>query len=135
MSRFLLDTCVISDFIKGEPGTLHALKSCRPADTAISAITMFEIDYGLALNPQRAKKIASLITGLTQSIQILPFTGATGRYAADIRAELKRKGTPIGPYDVLIAGTALEHELTLVTANTGEFSRLEQLDLIDWRQE
>lgn len=134
MSKFLLDTCVISDFIKGEPGTLQAMKSCQPADTSISALTMFEIDYGLALNPRRAKKIGSLISALVLSIKVLPFNETTGKYAADIRAALKQKGTPIGPYDVLIAGTALEYGLTLVTANGEEFSRVKTLKLVNWRQ-
>lgn len=133
MSKFLLDTCVISDFIKGEPGTLQAIKSCQPADTSISAITMFEIDYGMALNPERAKKIGALISALILSINILPFTENTGKCAAEIRATLKQKGTPIGPYDVLIAGTALAHGLTLVTANSEEFSRVKKLDLVNWR--
>jgi len=133
MSKFLLDTCVISDFIKGEPGTLQAIKSCQPADTSISAITMFEIDYGMALNPARAKKIGSLISALIRSIKILPFNENTGKFAAEVRATLKQKGTPIGPYDVLIAGTALAYELTLVTANSDEFSRVKKLDLVNWR--
>ncbi|MFV2057746.1 MAG: type II toxin-antitoxin system VapC family toxin [Thiohalomonadales bacterium] len=133
MSKFLLDTCVISDFIKGEPGTLQALKSCQPADTSISAITMFEIDYGLALNPTRAKKISTLISALVLSIEILPFTQDTGKYAADVRSILKQKGKPIGPYDLLISGTALEHGLTLVTANDVEFSSVKKLELVNWR--
>jgi len=133
MSKYLLDTCVISDFIKGEPGTIQTLKSCPPAETAISAITMFEIDYGLALNPKRAKKISSLISALVLSVEILPFNQITGKYAADIRAKLKKIGRPIGPYDVLIAGTALEYGLILVTANIEEFSRVKKLDVINWR--
>jgi len=129
MSKYLLDTCVISDFIKGEPGTIQTLKSCQPAETAISAATMFEIDYGLALNPKRAKKISALISALVSSIEILPFNQITGKYATDIRAKQKKIGRPIGPYDVLIAGTALENGLILVTANIEEFSRVKKLDL------
>jgi tRNA(fMet)-specific endonuclease VapC len=50
----------------------------------------------------------------------------------DIRADLARKGTPIGPYDLQIAAIALANNLTLVTHNTGEFSRVPNLQLIDW---
>ena len=132
-SRYLLDTCVISDFVKGEHGTLTSLKDQQPADLAISAITHFELDYGLALNPARGKKISQIITTLTQSVLVLPFTEKTGKYAAQIRADLKNKGMPIGFYDVLIAGCALEHGLTLVTANTDEFSRVSGLALENWR--
>jgi tRNA(fMet)-specific endonuclease VapC len=55
--RYLLDTCVISDFIKGEPGTLIRLKQTPPNDIAVSIITVMELRYGLALNPQRAQKV------------------------------------------------------------------------------
>lgn len=54
--RYLLDTCVISDFVKGEPGTQTRLKRTLPTDIAISSITVMELHYGLALNPQRAQK-------------------------------------------------------------------------------
>jgi hypothetical protein len=54
--RYLLDTCVISDFIKGEAGTTARLRQTPPVDIAISAVTVMELRYGLALNPQRAQK-------------------------------------------------------------------------------
>jgi predicted nucleic acid-binding protein len=60
--RYLLDTCVISDFIKGEPGTQARLKQTPPIDFAVSVITEMELRYGLQLNPQRAPKIEPLIT-------------------------------------------------------------------------
>nr|WP_297085667.1 PIN domain-containing protein [Thermoleptolyngbya sp. C42_A2020_037] len=55
--QYLLDTCVIRDFIKGEPGTKVSLKQTPPVDIAVSAITVMELCYGLALNPQRAQKV------------------------------------------------------------------------------
>ncbi len=55
--RYLLDTCVISDFIKGEAGTTARLRQTPPVDIAISAVTVMELRYGLALNPQRAQKV------------------------------------------------------------------------------
>ena len=69
--RYLLDTCVISDFIKGEAGTTVRLRQTPPVDIAISAVTVMELRYGLALNPQRAQKvepaIASILSSLTSS--------------------------------------------------------------------
>ncbi len=59
--RYLLDTCVISDFIKGEAGTQVRLKQTPPVDIAISAVTVMELRYGLVLNPQRAQKIEPTI--------------------------------------------------------------------------
>ena len=63
---------------------------------------------------------------------MLSFDEEDARISGEIRAQLAKKGTPIGPYDVLIAGQALARGLTLVTANTREFSRVEGLRLVDW---
>ncbi|MEM6868674.1 MAG: type II toxin-antitoxin system VapC family toxin [Cyanobacteria bacterium P01_C01_bin.121] len=132
--RYLLDTCVISDFIKGEAGTLARLKQTPPADIAISTITVMELRYGLALNPQRAQKIEPAITSMLSSVAILPFTKTEAEQAAQIRAVLKSQGQPIGAYDILIAATALQHDLIMVTANQREFERVANLQIENWRQ-
>ncbi|GAP97331.1 type II toxin-antitoxin system VapC family toxin [Leptolyngbya sp. NIES-2104] len=132
--RYLLDTCVISDFIKGETNTQSRLRQTSPADIAVSSITVMELRYGLALNPQRAQKIEPTIVSLLTSITILPFTAAEAEQAAQIRATLKTQGQQIGAYDVLIAATALEHNLIMVTSNQREFVRVPNLQLENWRQ-
>lgn len=132
--RYLLDTCVISDFVKGESGTVARLKQVPPADIAISSISVMELRYGLRLNPQRVQKIESVISGILSSITILPFGNAEAEQAAKIRAVLKPKGQPIGAYDVLIAATALQHRLIMVTANQREFDRISDLQTENWRQ-
>lgn len=70
---YLLDTCVISDFVKGEENTLKRFKSISPADIFVSSLTVMEVKYGLAVNPQRAVKIQPLIETILNSITILPF--------------------------------------------------------------
>ncbi|MEL7505144.1 MAG: type II toxin-antitoxin system VapC family toxin [Cyanobacteria bacterium J06554_6] len=132
--RYLLDTCVISDFVKGEGGTTAKLKQTSPADIAISAISVMELRYGLLLNPQRVQKIEPVISSLLSSISILPFGTAEAEQAAKIRAVLKPLGQPIGAYDVLIAATALQHSLIMVTANQREFNRISGLQTENWRQ-
>lgn len=132
--RYLLDTCVISDFVKGEAGTILKLKQTSPPDVAISAITVMELRYGLALNPQRAQKVEPVIDGLLSSATILPFSTEEAEQAAQIRADLKAQGRPIGPYDVLIAATALRHHLIMVTSNQREFERVPGLSIDNWRQ-
>ncbi len=131
--KYLLDTCVISDFIKGEATTTKNLKQTSPLEIAVSTITVMELRYGLALNPQRAKKIESAIASFLASVNILPFSSGTATQAAQIRATLKSQGQPIGAYDVLIAATALEHNLIMVTANQREFERVPDLKLENWR--
>jgi tRNA(fMet)-specific endonuclease VapC len=131
--RYLLDTCVISDFIKGEPGTQIRLKQTPRAAVAVSDITVMELRYGLLSNPQRAQKIESSIAAFLASISILPFTTAEAEQAAQVRAILRSQGQPIGPYDVLIAATALQHQLIMVTANQREFDRVPGLQTENWR--
>jgi tRNA(fMet)-specific endonuclease VapC len=132
--RYLLDTCVISDFIKGEAGTITRLKQTPPADVAISAITVMELRYGLALNPQRAQKIEPAIASILASANILSFSNAEAEQAAQIRAALKSQGQPIGAYDILIAATALQHNLIMATSNQREFERVVNLQIENWRK-
>lgn len=131
--RYMLDTCVISDFIKGESGTQTRIKQTPPTDIAISVITLMELQYGLLLNPQRAQKIEPMMTSFLSSVTILPFANPESEKAAEIRALLKTQGQPIGPYDVLIAATALQHQLIMVTANQREFDRVPGLQTENWR--
>lgn len=131
---YLLDTCVISDFVKGLPATLERIKETSPDLIAVSAISRMEIEYGLNLNPERARKIVPVLQAFLASIRVLPFGETDAQVAGTIRASLQRQGTPIGSYDVLIAGTALAQGLTLVTSNTGEFSRVGGLSIEDWRE-
>ncbi|MGG6268846.1 type II toxin-antitoxin system VapC family toxin [Leptolyngbya sp. AN03gr2] len=132
--QYLLDTCVISDFIKGEPGTQTRLKQTPPSDIAVSSITVMELRYGLLNNPQRARKIEPTITSFLASVTVLAFSSAEAEQASQIRAVLKTQGQPIGAYDVLIAATALQHNLLMVTANQREFDRVPGLQTANWRQ-
>ena len=131
--RYLLDTCVISDFIKGEAGTKTRLKQTLPVDIAVSAITVMELRYGLALNSQRAQKVEPAISSFLSSVTILAFSTLEAEQAAQIRAVLKSQGQPIGAYDVLIAATALQHKLLMITANQKEFDRVPNLQTENWR--
>ena len=131
--RYLLDTCVISDFIKGEAGTKTRLKQALPVDIAVSAITVMELRYGLALNSQRAQKVEPAISSFLSSVTILAFSTLEAEQAAQIRAVLKSQGQPIGAYDVLIAATALQHKLLMITANQKEFDRVPNLQTENWR--
>lgn len=130
---YLLDTCVVSDFVKGEKNTLKRLKSTSKTEIAISSITVMEVKYGLAMNPQRALKIQPVIETFLNSITILPFGLLEAEQAAQIRNFLKQAGSPIGAYDVLIAATALIHNNTVITSNIREFQRVPNLSIENWR--
>ncbi|MGH1394575.1 MAG: type II toxin-antitoxin system VapC family toxin [Trichormus sp.] len=133
MMGYLLDTCVISDFVKGDKNTLHRLKSSNPVDIFISCLTLMEVNYGLAINPQRAIKIKPLIETLLTTITIVSFGAEEAEQAAQIRSILKTAGNPIGAYDVLIASTARTHNHIIVTSNVREFQRVPELKIENWR--
>ncbi len=131
--RYLLDTCVLSDFARGEASTLARIKQASPGNLAISAVTEMEIDYGLRLNPRLARKLKPVIDAFVEAVTVLPYDRAAAHATSELRAILKRSGRPLGAYDALIAGTALAEELILVTSNVREFSRVTVLRLEDWR--
>lgn len=132
--KFLLDTCTVSDLVKGEPGVLARIKGTTPDLVAISVITRMEIEFGLLLNPARARKIAPMLSAFLESIAVLPFEEADAMAAAAIRAALHKRGQPIGAYDIQIAGCGMARSLTVVTSNEGEFRRVSGLHVENWRQ-
>ena len=102
------------------------------ATLAISSIVLFELRYGAAKSarPERnAQRIADFLAG---PIEVLPFESADAEEAGDIRAALERVGTPIGPYDLLVAAQARRRDALLVTANEREFARVPRLKFEDW---
>jgi tRNA(fMet)-specific endonuclease VapC len=99
---------------------------------AMSSIVLFELRYGAAKSarPERnAQRIADFLSG---PIEILSFEPADAEEAGEIRAELERAGTPIGPCDVLVAAQARRRDALLVTANEREFTRVPRLKIEDW---
>lgn len=132
--NYLLDTCVLSDFARGEANTLDRVKTTSPALIAASSITAMEIEFGLKLDPARARRLAPVMHALLQAITILPYAIADARATAMLRATLQKKGRPIGAYDALIAGCALARGLVLVTSNEREFRRIGGLHIENWRE-
>ena len=92
-----------------------------------------EVRYGLELNPERGRKIEPVITALVTSMAIISYHRDDASISAECRARLRLLGTPIGPYDLMIAGCALNRGLILVTSNTGEFERVDGLKIENWR--
>jgi tRNA(fMet)-specific endonuclease VapC len=131
--KYLLDTCTVSDFVKGHPNVLARVKATPPNLIAVSVLTRMEVDYGLALNAERARKLAPMLDAFFSTIATLPFDETDAKAAAAIRAALKIMGQPIGAYDVLIAGAGLARGLVVVTSNAGEFKRVSGLQVEDWR--
>ena len=98
----------------------------------ISSVVLFELRYGAAKSARPERNAQRIIDFLSGPIEVLPFTPADAEEAGDVRAELERAGTPIGPYDILIAAQARQRDALLVTANGREFARVPRLKLEDW---
>jgi tRNA(fMet)-specific endonuclease VapC len=100
---------------------------------AVSAATSYELLYGVERCPPHWQKVeGGKVKLLLEQLRILPFTAETASHAATLRATLEAKGNRIGPMDVLIAATALEHALPIVTSNLAEFQRVPKLACESW---
>lgn len=126
-----LDTNTVIHYFKGSGRVAEHLLATPPSRIAVPSIVVYEIEVGM-LKSGEATKRRRQFEELLDVVSVLPFTREEAQNAARVRAELERQGTPIGPLDLLIAGTALAHGATLVTRNTGEFSRVPGLALENW---
>lgn len=129
--KYLLDTNTCIKYLKGNPGVIRRLSSLPPSDIAVCSVVKAELMYGAmrSIDPTRTGRIQQAFLIQFQS---LPFDDQAGLIHGRIRAQLTAAGTPIGPYDLQIAAIALVNNLTLVTHNTREFSRVEGLQIEDW---
>jgi tRNA(fMet)-specific endonuclease VapC len=130
--KYLIDTNVCIAFLNR---SVHAvcLRMARedPADIAVSAVTIAELTYG-AHRGRRSAATLRALDEFTDALTVLPLDAAAARHAGRVRADLEARGRPIGPNDLLIAATALSHDLTLVTHNSREFGRVSGLRTEDW---
>jgi len=128
---YVLDTNTLIYFFKGQGRVAERMFLEAPADIAIPAIVIYELQTGIAKSATPRKRTQQL-KSLTEAVKVLSFSTAEAKAAAMIRAQLEKKGKPIGPYDVLIAGTVLAHQGTLVSHNLAEFNRVSGLKTEDW---
>ncbi len=128
--RYLLDANAVIALLNDTTSAIaRRARRHAPRDFGVSAIVIHELCYG-AFKSQRVEKNVARVDALL--FPVLEFDEEDARQAGEVRAHLAAKGTPIGPYDVLIAGQAMARDLTLVTHNTAEFQRVEGLRVEDW---
>ncbi|MFO6418622.1 type II toxin-antitoxin system VapC family toxin [Hylemonella sp. W303a] len=132
--RYLLDTNVLSDFLKGQDAGLRErmTQAQHEQNACISVITRAELRYGQNLLTTQDKRRHQIDLLLAQ-FNDLPWTATAADCYGAIRAQLHRAGKPIGDLDTQIAAHALAEGLTLVTHNTRHFKQVEGLKLEDWR--
>jgi tRNA(fMet)-specific endonuclease VapC len=130
-----LDTnAVIAAINQRLPGVRRRLEAAllEGVTVGVPVIAIYEMWYGIKKSARPRANASVLATFLTLDVTPWPFEPEDAEEAGDIRAALERAGTPIGPYDVLIAGQARRRNAVLVTANAAEFSRVPGLRTEDW---
>ena len=133
MPRYMLDTDTCSYVMKrSSQAVLNRLQEVPVSDVCISVITKSELLFGVEMSPRRQQDETALNAFLAY-VEVLDFPDQATAHYAKIRADLKTRGTMIGANDLFIAAQARSLGLTLVTNNTGEFGRVRDLTLENWR--
>ena len=131
--QYMLDTniCIFMLRNKITSKLQEKLLNISLSEISVSVITAAELELGVkkSLDPLRAE---TKLQHFLAPLNIIPFNSNDTFIYAEVRAELERKGTPIGPLDTFIASHALSRKLTLVTNNIKEFSRVSSLKTEDW---
>ena len=136
--NFVLDTNAVIALLNDRPACVRSrLRQAvsRGAAIAVSSIALYELWFGVARSTRRRENAERLRVFLSGNIEIVPFDEEDAVTAGDLRATLQKAGTPVGPYDLLIAAQALRSGATLVTANVSEFPRVSGLVWQDWTVE
>ena len=128
---FALDTNTLIYFFKGIGRVGEHLRKTSPSEIGVPSVVLYELEVGVALSAQGHGRRLALDTFL-QITRLLPFDEGAARAAAAVRRTLQQAGSPIGPLDTLIAGTAMAYSAILVTHNAREFGRVRGLKTADW---
>ena len=131
MLRYMLDTNLCIATIRHKPEVVRAAFNLHQAQMCISSVTVMELLYGVELSAQPQRNLAN-VEGFVARLDVLDYDSVAAAHTAQIRAELRKSGTQIGPYDQMIAGHARSRGLVVVTNNTKEFQRVAGLRIEDW---
>jgi tRNA(fMet)-specific endonuclease VapC len=133
--NYLLDTNAVVALLRNKPaGVRERYREAEKSGDylAVSSIVLFELWYGVEKSGRVRENTERLRILLSGDLDLLDFDDQDAQTAGQVRAALEKTGTPIGAYGLLIAGQALRRGLTVVTANTPEFSRVAKLSWEDW---
>lgn len=130
MKRYMLDTNTVSHFLKQHPTVTRQVIVKPMASLCISAITEGELLFGLAKRPE-AKNLHQVVREFLRRVDVLPWDSPTAENYGTVRADLARKGTPLGSLDMLIAAHAMSVDAVLVTSDQA-FQQVVDLAVEDW---
>ena len=132
--QYLIDTnIVIYMMMKRSRAVFEKMKTVNPGSIGVSAITIAELQYGIAKSQNRERSQQRLAAFMLP-FEVLSFTEDAAIISGEIRADLTQRGQIIGAYDILIAAQAMASDIPLVTNNTREFERVEGLKLENWAE-
>ncbi len=126
---YLLDTGWIVRHLRGHRAYTESIARRAAEGLAVSVVSVAELQEGVALAKDRDRAAQSLATFLT-TVTVLPVEEETARIFGDLSAALRRKGNHPGDFDTLIAATATQHGLTVLTTDVDDFSRFDGLTLV-----
>ncbi len=131
MLKYMLDTNIVIYTIKNKPSAVKAAFETHYSQMCISSVTLMELIYGAEKSSRPERNLLD-IDGLAARLEVLDYDQTAATHSGQLRAELAKAGTPIGPYDQMIAGHARSRGLILVTNNSREFERVPGLRLENW---
>lgn len=131
MLKYMLDTNIAIYVIKTRPATARERFLQHQGQLCLSSVSLMELIYGAEKSSQPERNLRD-VEGFAQRLEVLPYDNAAAAHTGQIRAELGRAGTPIGPYDQMIAGHARSLGLVVVTNNAREFERVAGLRVENW---
>lgn len=129
--RYLLDTNILSDLVRRPQGKV-AMRIAAVGETAVCTSIVVACELRFGAWKSGSERLKNQVDTILSAIEILPFEPPVDAFYAEIRSNLQRSGTPIGPNDMLIAAHVLANRMTLVTANVREFQRVQSLSVENW---
>ena len=130
MKKYLIDTNTCIFFINGKFDLKKKFEKANLDNCFISEITLAELKFGVE-NSERKEKNQSTLDNFVSGVKIVPIFHSLDLYAKE-KARLRKAGTPIDDFDILIGVTSVMHNLVMVTNNTSEFKRIKGINLEDW---
>ncbi len=129
--KYMLDTNICIFTIKNKPEHVREAFNRHHGQLCVSSVSLMELIYGAERSASPERNLA-VVEGFAARLEVLSYDEIAATHTGQLRAELARSGTPIGPYDQLIAGHARSRGLIVVTNNRREFDRVAGLRVEDW---
>lgn len=131
MLKYMLDTDIAIYTIRNRPPEVRAAFKAHDGQMCISSVTLMELIFGAEASVAVERNLRD-VEGFAARLEVLPFDEQAAAHTGQLRAELKRAGRPVGPYDEMIAGHARSRGLVVITNNTRQFEHVPGIRLANW---